>query len=283
VEWLNKELDAISKEETQASFDSELSLLLWPNYNLLIWQPNLLHYSFDRSLLPDVYRTLMVARLEAPTLALTKLLVDRAIAIEQEGLTGTIYLDARGIAKLDNSPVAADGYADYDRSILIANQVLKDKCRLPVVLNTKPELFQAGECPDAAVYCGWYSLAKYVDAFEWVPGAVGYHIASAEATTIRKPGSQVWCKRMLEDGVCATFGPVYEPYLTPFPKPHEFLPLLLSGKHTVAECYYRTTRCRSWMMTLIGDPLYNPFKNKPAINAEDLPEGFQKLINGFGG
>jgi uncharacterized protein (TIGR03790 family) len=115
------------------------------------------------------------------------------------------------------------------------------------------------------LYCGWYSLAKYVDAFDWTPGAVAYHLASGEAATLRDPASQAWCKKLLEDGVCATIGPVYEPYLVSFPRPNEFFALLLQGELTLVECYTRTNPFNSWMMTLIGDPLYRPFKNhRPA-------------------
>ncbi len=74
------------------------------------------------------------------------------------------------------------------------------------------------------LYSGWYSLGKYVGAFEWCPGAVRYHIASGECATLKKEGSQVWCKRMIEEGVAATLGPVDEPYLS------AFLPPNLSGR-----------------------------------------------------
>ena len=131
---------------------------------------------------------------------------------------------------------------------------------MEVVLNESPQLFQPGECPDAALYCGWYSLAKYVDAFDWRPGPSPIILASAEAITLRQPESQVWCKRLLEDGVCATIGPVAEPYLVAFPRPNEFFSLLLEGDRTLVECYYQTKPFNSWMMTLIGDPLYRPFK-----------------------
>ena len=87
---------------------------------------------------------------------------------------------------------------------------------MPVVVNDNPELFQPGECPNAALYCGWYSLARYVDAFEWRSGSVGYHIASSECATLKGRGSQVWCKMMLEKGVAATVGPVNEPYVQAF-------------------------------------------------------------------
>ncbi|MBN1589426.1 MAG: hypothetical protein JW888_07920, partial [Pirellulales bacterium] len=94
--------------------------------------------------------------------------------------------------------------------------------------------------------------------------------------TLRKPGGTAWCNAMLEDGITATLGPVYEPYLTAFPKPDDFFPLLLTGKYTLAEAYYRTKPFDSWAMVLVGDPLYNPFKNHPALDEADLPERLKK-------
>ena len=87
-------------------------------------------------------------------------------------------------------------------------------------------------------------------------------MASAEATTLHNKDSQVWCKRMLEDGVCATIGPVFEPYLIAFPRPNEFFSFLMQGELSLVECYYRTKPFNSWMMTLIGDPLYRPFAKR---------------------
>ncbi|RIK80789.1 MAG: hypothetical protein DCC67_08960, partial [Planctomycetota bacterium] len=141
---------------------------------------------------------------------------------------------------------------------------------LEVVVDEQPGLFQAGACPNAALYCGWYSLGKYVDAFQWAPGAVAYHLASSEATTLRNPESQAWCKRMIEDGVAATIGPVYEPYLFAFPRPEEFFALLLTGQLSLVECYYQSQPFTSWNMALIGDPLYRPFKNRPMSGAGRL-------------
>ena len=131
-----------------------------------------------------------------------------------------------------------------------------------MVINDKQELFQPGECPDAALYCGWYSLARYVDAFDWMPGAVGYHIASGECTTLKRPKSRVWCKMMLEKGVAATIGPVAEPYVQAFPVPDIFFDLIAKGELSLVDCYYRSLPYLSWKMVLIGDPLYKPFKNQ---------------------
>ena len=126
------------------------------------------------------------------------------------------------------------------------------------------------------LYCGWYSLSNYKDAFGWNPGAIGYHMASGEAATIRTATSQVWCKQMLDRGVGATMGPVYEPYLLSFPRPNEFFALLCSGDFTYVECMYRTMSTTSWTMTVIGDPLYNPFKGKNVLKSR--PPEYARLF-----
>ncbi len=261
VDEIDKQLNIVKKNETNSSFDSELSLVLWPddNYQLLRWQPNYLRPEYGNSQLRESFPTLMVARIDAPTLPLAKGLIDTSIEIEKKGLEGKVYLDARGIGKLDQPNVPPGSHADYDRALLITAKGMQEQTSLEVVLDEQPELFQPGDCPDAALYCGWYSLGKYVDAFDWKPGAVAFHLASAEATTLHGKGSQVWCKRMLEDGVCATIGPVYEPYLIAFPRPNEFFSLLLQGRLSLVECFYQTKPFNSWMMTLVGDPLYRPF------------------------
>jgi uncharacterized protein (TIGR03790 family) len=269
IEWIDQQQELLNKNETHASFDSELSLLAWPDYPLYRWIENFSHYAFDR--LPGKWPTLMVSRLAAPRVELVKKLIDTSIAVEESGLTGKVYLDARGLAYRPDS-ATPDGYSRYDQSIRDLAERLRQHTKLEVVLDNQKELFQPGQCPDAALYCGWYSLGKYVDAFDWRPGAVGYHIASSEATQLRKPGSRVWCNAMLEDGISATLGPVAEPYLAAFPLPEDFFSLLLTGRYTLAETFYRTKPFNSWQMVLVGDPLYNPFKNHPALDLEDLPE-----------
>jgi len=212
----------------------------------------------------------MVSRIDAPTLRLAKGLVDTAIEVEQKGLGGKLYIDARGAATIDDKNLKPGSYADYDRSMLMCAKTIKEQTDLEVVVENTPQLFQPGQCKDAALYCGSYSLAKYVDAFEWTTGAVGYHLAGAEAATLHDPASQVWCKMMLEHGVCATIGPVFEPTLAAFPRPDEFFPLLVHGDRTLVECYSLTNPFNSWMMVLVGDPLYRPFKyratNTPIAN-----------------
>jgi uncharacterized protein (TIGR03790 family) len=260
-----------AKHQTVAAVDSEMTLILAAPYQTAGWLPNPFNLRFDRlPVIPRIRaRTLMVSRLDGATPAIARRLVDDALAVEKSGLRGVFYIDARG---LTGQP-ALGSYVWFDQHLVHLYDLLKKYSDLKVVLDQKPEVFPPGSCPDAALYCGWYSLAHYVPAFKWNRGAVGYHVASSEAATLKKPGSNVWCKRMLEEGVAATLGPVAEPYLSSFPLPDRFFPLLMTGKLTLLEVYFLTVPQLSWMQILIGDPLYQPFKNHPALHPIKIQEG----------
>lgn len=279
-EELQEELAKLHNGETQAALDSELSLLWWQRYGLYRWLINPLHFRAFEEARTQAPPTLMVSRLDAATPELARGLVDQALDAEREGLQGTFYIDARGLRYDPQADPTGSGYSGYDESLRELARLLQAKSSLPVVLDDREELFPPGSCPDAALYCGWYSVGHYVDAFNWVRGAVAYHIASFEATTLHAPESPVWCNQMLQRGVAATLGPVAEPYLAAFPRPAEFFGFLLTGQWTLAECYYRTLAFNSWMMTLLGDPLYNPFRDHPQLSPDDVqpsPQGSKPL------
>ena len=131
-----------------------------------------------------------------------------------------------------------------------------------------------------ALYCGWYSHANFVDCCEYVPGAIAWHLASSEAVTLRDGNSKVWCPNLLKKGVCATLGPVSEPYTIGFPKPAEFFGLIATGEYTLVECYARTMLFCSWMTVLVGDPLYTPFKGAGKLKVSDVvpsPKGGKNI------
>jgi uncharacterized protein (TIGR03790 family) len=201
----------------------------------------------------------MVSRLDGPSIEIIKRIIDDSLYAEKNGLSGTAYFDAKG--KRSEKKLLEPGWAFYDNSLHLAADRVKSRKLLPVVVNEKPELFQAGDAPDAALYCGWYNLANYVDAFDWRRGSVGYHIASSECATLRAGTSNVWCKRMLEDGASAVIGPVAEPYVQAFPVPEMFFSFLTDGYYTLVEAYFLSVPYLSWQMVLVGDPLYRPFKN----------------------
>lgn len=240
-----------------ASLDSELSLVLVEDYEIRGWIDNPYYLGNRKKKLPlGRERVLMVARLDGPSEEIVKRIIDDSIRVEREGLKGKAYFDARWARPVKKK---LGGYAYYDYSIHQAAARVRSSGVTPVVLNESKELFKPGECPDAALYCGWYRLGKYVDSFTWKPGSVGWHIASTECSTLKKKDSRVWCKKMLEKGVAATLGPVGEPYVQAFPPPEIFFEFLVDGYLSLAECYIVSLPHLSWKMVLIGDPLYKPF------------------------
>jgi len=251
---LQSEIDRIKGKETNASVDSELSMVLFGDYELYRWQPNKLRNRLGLS-----FNTLMVSRLDGPGEDVVIGLVDKAIKAEKTGLNGIAYIDSRGIA--DDKKPYSPGY--FDQSLRNLAVLIKLRTIMPAKEEQTRRLFAPGACPRTAIYCGWYSLKKYIDAFNFVDGAIGYHIASWEAVDLRDPNSSQWCPAMLKDGITATLGAVDEPYLHSFPEPKEFFLELFNG-YCLVEAYYRTKPFNSWQLVLIGDPLYRPFKKSGA-------------------
>ncbi len=256
---LRKEIDKARKVHQGAAVDSELALVREKSYPLEGWLPNKYFLGYGGKIIPNMPReVILVSRLDGPSEEVVHRIIDDSLETEKKGLKGKAYFDARWPDPGDKKEVS--GYALYDRAIHRAARIVEKSKKMPVILDAQEGLFQPGQAPNAALYCGWYSLARYVDAFTWVQGAVGYHIASAECSTLKNKGSRVWCKVMLEKGVAATLGPVDEPYVQAFPPPDLFFGLLLDGRLTLAECYAMSIPFWSWQMVLIGDPLYRPFK-----------------------
>jgi uncharacterized protein (TIGR03790 family) len=258
ITGLQSQIDRITGNETNASVDSELSMVLFKNYELYRWRPNRL-----QNAMPGLsHNTLMVSRLDGPGEGVAIGLVDKVLSAERTGLRGTAYVDSRGITN-DQEPLSP-GY--FDQSLRDMAALLKKRTVMPIKEEQTEKLFAPGACPQTAIYCGWYSLKKYVDAFDFVDGAIAYHIASLEAVDLRNPKSKQWCPAMLKDGVAATLGAVAEPYLHSFPEPKAFFSELLNGRCLV-EAYYHTKPFNSWQLILIGDPLYTPFKKSSAVGA----------------
>jgi uncharacterized protein (TIGR03790 family) len=225
-------------------------------YELYRWQPN----NIKKSAPHWDFTTLMVSRLDGPGENIAVRLINNAVIAERAGLTGIAYIDARGFPS-DKIPYSF-GY--FDQSLRDLATAIKLRSNMPVNLENTQKLFDPNTCPHAAIYCGWYSLKKYIDAFDFIPGAIGYHISSFEAADLRDPNSTQWCPAMLKDGVAATLGAVAEPYLHSFPEPEKFFAELLKGR-CLAEAYYHTNPFNSWQLILIGDPLYTPFKKPHSI------------------
>lgn len=271
---LQDDMNEIQGRETGAAVDNELMLLWRDRYPRYRWMPNPLNWrnraaqstrSAASASTPATQpvetaepETLMVCRIDGPTAGVARRIIDESIAIEKTGLRGAVAIDSRGAR-------GNQGFAEYDADLRDLAQLLKNKTPLVVRLDVRDALFAPGDCPETMLYCGW--KGEYVRACTFVSGSVGFHITSSGAISLNRPS---WSRSLLLDGMVATLGPVAEPYLFAFPKPTEFFGLLTTGRMTLAECYACTTPCTSWMMMMIGDPLYRPFAANPALSIEQV-------------
>ncbi|MCE5313300.1 MAG: TIGR03790 family protein, partial [Nitrospiraceae bacterium] len=264
MQGLKKKINALLKTNSRAAVDSELALVREGAYQLDGWVLNRMFAVYKNKTMQNMpQRIMMVSRLDGPDKATVARMINDSIAAEENGLTGKAYFDAQWPYSKEKS---ADYYRFYDLSIHKAAKIVQDSGKMESVLDQNSSVLQPGTAPDAALYCGWYSLGNYVDAFKWSRGAVGYHIASAECVTLKTSDNRGWCRMMLLKGAAATIGPVAEPYVNAFPLPSLFFGLLIDGRVSLAEAYALSVPYWSWQMVLIGDPLYRPFKNKTIVN-----------------
>ncbi|MDY6971980.1 MAG: TIGR03790 family protein, partial [Thermodesulfobacteriota bacterium] len=224
---IKKKISFLKKTDHASSLDSEIALIMAGDYPLARWAPNPYFLGYRGKQIKNMPQdVLMVSRLDGPSEKIVRKIIDDSLLAEENGLNGKAYFDARW-PDVGDKKTSSNGF--YDRSIHRTADLINKVDLMPVVVESSQKLFQPGDCPDAALYCGWYRLSRYVDAFQWQPGAVGYHIASGECATLKRKGSRVWCKVMLEKGVAATVGPVGEPYLQAFAVPEIFFASLIKG------------------------------------------------------
>ena len=239
-----------------ASVDSELALLPQGSHirNGALTNP---YFNQDTASNPLLARRmLLVTRLDGPTPAMVRRMIDDAIWTEKHGLQGRGYFDVRGI----NS----GGYAKGDQRIRQSYEAVKASGMISHI-DEMPDVLPLGfEMPEAAFYLGWYqehvSGALARPGFRFQRGAVAYHLHSFAGWTIRSTDKN-WVGPLISRGATATMGAVYEPFLDGTPHLHIFTQRLLKG-YTFAEASYMSQPMLSWMMVFVGDPLYRPFAAK---------------------
>ncbi len=274
LKLVESQIDYLTPDET-TSTDSELALLWYDSYTRKGFLGNPLHY---RSSERDTTQVVMVMRLDAPQSGMVRDIFMASKAVEERGgLTGKFAIDSRGLIAR-RADGKNDAYGLFDERLRELAKLLQRATQLPIALDTNPDVFPPGSVNDVALYCGWYSVRKYVPGMTFQPGAIGYHVASFELVSLRGEEEKGWVRGLLNDGIASTLGAVAEPYLHAFPDPMDFFPLLLTGKYTLAETYWMTLPLVSWKMSLIGDPLYRPFKDNPPLDVRDLPLSLRKFV-----
>jgi uncharacterized protein (TIGR03790 family) len=270
---LEAQINYLTTDATASATDNELALLWWDYYPRQHWLTNPLNVDFTESPPP----TLMVMRLDGPDPGAVHRIMQTSVDVEKAGLKGIVAIDARGISAVDDKG-NPNAFGEFDQTLRNLAYLIRVKTNLKIRLDDQDLVFPPHSVKNVALYCGWYSVSHYIPGCDFNPGAVGYHIASFEMVTLHTPSSY-WVRGLITDGVVATLGSVAEPYLAAFPKPDEFFPLLLTGKLTLAEVYWKTTPMTSWMISFIGDPLYRPYLHNPPLKVEDLPPRLRKAFH----
>jgi len=203
--WLQRQMDLVQMNDSMSSLDSEIALIFWSDYRRIGVVPNFLNPAYDGSPLRNAYRTLRVSRIDGPTVDVALSLIERTREAEAiTELRGNVYLDLRGIQSGDPQLLQTENWLRA-----VGDQV-KDVPGLQVQIENTAKLFQSGECPDALVYFGWYSLGKYIDACTFKPGAIAYHLVPGDALRLRDADQQGWCRSLLEAGATRVIGSVGE-------------------------------------------------------------------------
>jgi len=166
-----------------AAVDSELCTLpvKRPSRPLAGFWPNPLYGTIHREWLDPTNGLLLVARLDGPSAAIARGLVDKAMEAESNGLWGRAYFDLRGLTN--------GGYKKGDDWIGAAAETTR-RFGFETVEDDKPETFPAAfPMSQIALYAGWYDGAASGPfarpKVEFMPGAFAYHLHSFSAQTLR--------------------------------------------------------------------------------------------------
>jgi len=255
--------------KNEAAVDSELAVLGVYTRHISGGLNNPYFRSYQRMPESGIPALLLVCRLDAPTPAMVRRMIDDSLAAEKHGLRGIAYIDARGT----QDPQLIEG----DKWLQNAATTARRK-GMPVVLDTGAGLFpQSYPMKHAAIYLGWYAenvAGPFVRPdFRFEPGAIAVHLHSFSGSTLRD-ANRFWCAPLLAAGAAATLGNVYEPFLGFTPNLDVFFDRLRAG-FTFAESAYMSQRLLSWMTTFVGDPLYRPFPDGTVAEAEPLHDEWE--------
>ena len=245
----------IKNNRDTAAVDSELSVLFKDSPPL---KGHLNNPFYDGFLIPDPgpksHDYLIVNRLDAPTPHLVKAMIDHAIHGERYGIQGRVYVDTQGLRV--GEYLRGDSWLIRSSHALERQgyDVYQDRQRGTIPIEFPME--------DPAIYLGWY--APEVNGpflrpeVQFRPGALAYHLHSFSAETLRSSAKN-WVGPLLSRGATSSLGCVSEPYLALTPDVGILINRLLF-KMPLGDAAFMANQAFSWQTTVIGDPLYRPFR-----------------------
>jgi uncharacterized protein (TIGR03790 family) len=243
--------------KNEASVDAELALLLLRGVPLNGFVPNPFFRRGEPSIATDL--ALKVTRLDGPSAQAVVRMIDQALQGERDGLMGRAYVDEDG---------RGGGFA-------MGNQWLSEIAGLfrelgyDLTHDTQRAVLAAdGRFDQPVLYAGWYATNLSgpfaLPRFNFPPGAIAVHLHSFSASTIRS-NRQRWVGPLVDRGVSATLGNVYEPYLHLTHHLNAFFTALANGWNFADAAYFALPGL-SWQAVAVGDPLFRPFATD--VNAQ---------------
>ena len=136
---LKRQIDQQRKVFQGAAVDSELALVREDSFPLEGWLPNKYFLGFQGKEMKNLLqKVILTSRLDGPSEKVVQRIIDDSLQIEKEGLYGKAYFDARWP---DPGDKEITGYALYDRAIHNAARLVEKSKRMPVIIDSKEELF----------------------------------------------------------------------------------------------------------------------------------------------
>lgn len=263
-------------QRNEAAVDTQLALLPASEQRLPWTGPlrNPFYTQTNAALLHPTNGLLMVTRLDGPSAAIARGLIDKAIEAETNGLWGRAYFDARGLG-------TNDAYRQGDDFIRGAATVAQ-QFGFETEFDERSQTFPASHpFSQVALYAGWYDQTVSGPftrpTVEFMPGAFAYHLYSFSAQHIRTANNS-WVGTLLEKGATCTMGAVDEPYLSFTPDIHAFMSRFAFLGFTFGEASYAAQGFLSWQTTIIGDPLYRPLRSNLEPLHRELEKQQSKLL-----
>lgn len=246
----------------EAAVDAELALLPSVKQEIPLTGPLVspFYLATNDAVLHPTNGIMLVARLDGPSPEIARGLVDKALEAEVNGLWGRAYIDSRGIT---------DGEYKMGDDWLRTSAIITSRMGFETELDEREAVLPASyPLSHVAFYAGWYeaqpSGAWARPTIEFMPGAFAYHIYSFSAHFLRT-SNQYWAGPLLAKGATITMGAVDEPYLSGTPNVAAFLDRLVARRWTFGEAAYASQSALSWQTTVVGDPLYAPFRQPPDV------------------
>ncbi|OGF44274.1 MAG: hypothetical protein A2231_02070 [Candidatus Firestonebacteria bacterium RIFOXYA2_FULL_40_8] len=203
------------------------------------------NYRYSSAVISGSNTFYLVTHLDGPTTEICLSMIDKAIYAGKYGLSteGTAYFDNGatyfGVSGAVAKALGYNLYQDFNGATFGS---------FPALLN----------CPNVIFYEGSYHDSGFQDAFDLKVGAVGWHLSSSSAASVRNTsvlGAQ-WVDGLLLRGVTATLGSVAEPFLTGFNSNSEFTLAFLQGYTFAEACFMSMPASLHWKMFFAGDPIY---------------------------